>query len=319
MSIVPATATRTPELFSQGVEDGRPQIPVNDLTKHEITRDENEGRYLLPTDAFDDEPVIGSREATPSYVPLPKGDEGDNFEKTYRLPLKFNVPPKDPTKGYAFGTSQQRCDVVLASRGVRGTSRVHFHITFDVINGEKCLVLKDSSTAGTAVSYNGQARKEVRRDFTWILNLKESGKEGGEKKEEWEIEVHVQGLEFKVVLATHESCAVDYNNEVTKFLEVGRNADPPIGDMGIYSPTEPPSRYLSPGRRPVYISEGNIGKGSFGKVDKVIDVSTGVIYARKTFFDPGKQERERRLDQEIRIMKEHPHVSTAQSSERDGR
>lgn len=38
-------------------------------------------------------------------------------------------------------------------------------------------ILKDSSTRGTAVSYDGQAKEEVRHHFTWILEPEKE--EGG--------------------------------------------------------------------------------------------------------------------------------------------
>lgn len=53
----------------------------------------------------------------------------------------------------------------------------------------------------------------------------------------------------------------------------------------------------------------------------VVDVSTGSIYARKQFYEPrwGKDENRRKqqkeewlnmIRKEIRIMRDHPHVST---------
>ena len=200
-------------------------------------------------------------------------------------------------------------------------------------------MLRDSSTWGTAVSYSGQAEHEVRHKFTWILNLKEiEGEKGvGEKGEgekegkgEWKLKVHVRGLEFKVELASHQTSKVDYEEKVTNFLKFSRTADPAMGGLSLNDDkTEKPSQSLTPGQRPVYIHLNYLGKGSFGQVDKVIDVSTGAIYARKTFFEPRwrkdeerrRRQREERLDQirrEIRIMREHPHVSmTTRAGETD--
>ena len=309
-------------------------IPMGDLTKHVFSYyKSNEGRYLPPTGGFNEDPVISSREATPVYAyAIPQKDDGkDNYEKTYRLLLNFDKPPKDPSKGYAFGTDQQKCDVVLGSRGVRGISGVHFHISFDVINKKRRLVLRDSSTNGTAVSYDGQAEEEVRHHFPWILNLEKDEVEGGEI-EEWKIRVHLRGLEFKVELASHRTCEVEYIDNVMKFLKFSRTADPPLDGLSIDSHTTEvaPSQSRTPGQRPVYISEGSLGKGSFGQVDRVIDVSVGAIYARKTFFEPSwardeerkKAQREKWLDKirrEIRIMREHPHVSMIHLRGRDER
>ena len=156
-------------------------IPVDDLTKHVFSYKQNNERYVPPAGGFNDDPVVSSRESTPAYViSQTNHNGGDGYERMSRLLLNFDQPPKDPSKGFAFGTDKQRSDVVLAPRGVRGTSGIHFHISFDVINNEKRLVLRDSSTNGTAVSYDGQAKGEVRHHFTWILDLpKGKGERGG--------------------------------------------------------------------------------------------------------------------------------------------
>lgn len=189
-----------------------------------------------------------------------------------------------------------------------GISNVHFYITF---NQKQELILKDSSTRGTAVSYDGQAKEEVRHHFTWIL---EPEKEEGV----WEIEVRVRGRYFKVEFASHQSCAAEYNKNVEEFL-AGPN-DLTFNGLGIYTSTKLPSLSLTPRRSPIYIRERESGRGSFGGVDKVIDVSTGAIYARKSFFElqwgkykkHGEREKEDWLSQvrkEIRIMKDNQHVS----------
>ncbi|KAL9124386.1 MAG: hypothetical protein Q9217_006280 [Psora testacea] len=294
-------------------------IPADDnnYAENAFSGDKNKIRCLPPTQKIEEEaPAISSREATPVCGPFQNDHENhDNQEKKHRIRLAFDQPPKDPTKGYAFGTDQQKCDVLLASRGVRGTSGVHFHITFDVIRGERRLVLRDSSTNGTAISYSGQAEEEVRHHFPWILNL--------EKKEgKWKIKVHVRGLIFKVELASHQTCEAEYEKKLTDFLKLSQTADPPLGGLNIdsYMTEVAPSQSRTPGQRPVYIHEEPLGKSSFGQVDRVIDVSTGAIYAYKTFHEPPwakhterkRRQREKWLDQirrEIRIMMEHPHAS----------
>ena len=143
-------------------------ISGNDFTKHVFNYRENEVRRVRPVEEINEEPPLSSRETTPALVISRIGGSGDNPS---RLLLQFNKPPKDPSKGYAFGANERKCDVVLAPKGVRSTSRVHFHISFDAINNKKCLVLRDFSVNGTAVSYDDQAKDEKRHHFTWILNL----------------------------------------------------------------------------------------------------------------------------------------------------
>ena len=291
-------------------------IPVDEwkLTEHAFCHDKNKNRYLPPTRGISVGPTLSSREATPAQEE--PNDDHYKYDSAHRLQLTFDKKPKNPTKGYSFGTNPQTCDVLLGSRGAFGISGLHFSITFDdTIDDEKHLILKDSSTNGTAVGYNGQASEEVRHHFTWILDLK---KEEGK----WEIEVNVRQLRFKVELASHETCQAEYEKKVEEFLKDRCSALPPLDVLGIdsYTTTVQPSQPLSPRRLPVYISERKLGSGAFGGVDKVMNVSTGAIYARKEFYEPqwgkGVERRRRqredwmnRIRREIRIMMENPHVS----------
>lgn len=264
-------------------------------------------------------PLEGSPNAPQSQATPAREQPNDDhckYDSTHRLQLSFDEKPKDPAKGYSFGTDSQRCDVLLGSRGAHQISGLHFSITFDdTIDDETHLILRDSSTNGTAVSYSDQAKEEVRHHFAWILDLeKEEGK--------WKIEVYTRGLSFKVELASHKTCKAEYDKNVEDFLQKTRSDLPPLDILGInsHTTTAQPSQPLTPRQLPIYIRERKLGSGSFGGVDKVIDVSTGAIYARKAFYEPqwGKG-RERRMQQkedwlnrvrrEIRIMRENPHVS----------
>ncbi|KAI9784910.1 MAG: hypothetical protein M1835_003473 [Candelina submexicana] len=280
--------------------------------------EENEKRYLPPTREITEGPTISSREATPAQEQ--PDDEDCNYNFTHRLQLTFGEEPKDASKGYSFGTNPHRSDVLLGNRGAHGISALHFCITFDdtIENDKTHLILRDSSTNGTAVSYDGQAEKEVRHHFTWILDLeKEEGK--------WEIIIIAQKLRFKVELASHKTCEAEFNRKVKDFLDASRTTFPPLDVLGVdsHTTTTQPSQPLTPRQLPIYISERKLGSGSFGGVDKVINVSTGAIYARKELYEPqwGKDKERRRqqredwlnrVHREVRIMKENPHENTVQ-------
>ncbi|KAL8816167.1 MAG: hypothetical protein Q9223_004776 [Gallowayella weberi] len=267
---------------------------------------------LIPFDDY--RRAENAREATPARDQ--QNDGHSKYDSTHRLQLTFDEKPKD-TRGYCFGTDQQKCDVLLGNRGAYDISGLHFWITFDDTIDKRGprLILRDSSTNGTAVGYNDQAIKEVRRHFTWILDLeKEEGK--------WEVVVNVRELRFKVELASHETCKAKYDEKVEDFLRRKSGTLPSVDGLGIdsYTTTAQTSQASTPKQLPIYISERELGHGSFGRVDRVIDVSTGVVYARKEFYEPrwGKNEECRReqeehwLDQarrEIRIMRENSHVS----------
>ena len=290
-------------------------------TERVFCHEHNEDRCLKPSLETED-PSISSREPTPAPQPPHRDDSICKYDFAYRLQLTFKKKPKDPTKGFAFGTNRQICDVLLRQRGVSFISGLHFCITFDIIDEKICLILRDSSTHGTAVSYDGQAEKETRHHFTWILDLKKDKGEGHNENRGRELNVLVQGLRFKIVLASHKTCWAEYCNNLESFLDEYRAALPPLGALGIdsYTTTARPSGTLTPKRLPIYIRERELGSGTFGRVGKVIDVSTGATYARKEFCEPqwrkneGRRRRQKKdwLDQirrEVRIMKDNPHVS----------
>ena len=92
---------------------------------------------------------------------------------------------------------------------------------------------------------------------------------------------------FRVELASHRTCEAEYEKNVGKFLEYSQTADPFLGGLSIdsYTTEVAPGQSRTPGQRPIYIHVEPLGKGAFGQVDKVIDVSTGAIYAHKTFHE----------------------------------
>ncbi|KAJ9624529.1 Protein kinase protein rad53 [Taxawa tesnikishii (nom. ined.)] len=237
----------------------------------------NRRRYSPPSSdhSFD------SRESTP----LPNLQEDDDDANCgYRLRLTFTQPPEDIQKGYVFGTDPRRCDVLLGQRRGQGSiSGEHFSITFD---DDGRVILRDFSRCGTAVSYDGQTKDQKRSHFTWIIF------------EEFEkIEAQLSGTDSKfwIELARHEECQLEYQANVNTFLESRRehekstSALPPFNILGIHSQgtAAAPTTSHSPGQGPVYILYEELGRGEFGAVHKVVDVSTGYVYAGKEFMRPG--------------------------------
>lgn len=120
--------------------------------------------------------------------------------------------------------------------------------------------------------------------FCWILDLERA--EG-----RWDIQVHVphhDGLTFEIRLASHVTCKAKFLGKVNGFQAESQKALPLLDVLGINSEqsTAPSSEPLSPKARPIYIREQKLGGGGFGRVDLVVDVSTGYVYARKCFYEP---------------------------------
>lgn len=248
----------------------------------------NKDRYVGPPS--DDAAIdIWSRESTPAT------NVGDDERRDFgsQLHLTFDRKPKNMQQGFVFGSDPIICDVLLGRARDRISGR-HFSITFDDQNR---LVLNATSRWRMTVSYNGQGERQGRKhSFTWILFPKPT-----------KIEVRIdKDLRFEVELAEHKPHGDEYRRRINSFLEESRNAIAPFSLLGIYSQetTAAPTQPLSPTLRPIYYMDEELGRGVFGRVHKVIDVSTGRIFAGKYFLQ-GKWERE------VRIMGKVSHVSTA--------
>lgn len=87
------------------------------LTDNAFCIDHNKNRYLSPTQEIAEGRTISSREAIPAEEML--DDDHCKYDFTHRLQLTFAEKPKDPTKGYSFGTSPRDCDILLGQMIIR--------------------------------------------------------------------------------------------------------------------------------------------------------------------------------------------------------
>lgn len=272
----------------------------SDLAKRAFQFDHNRQRYLPPIHAND---VLSSRENTP-VISEETDDDGEDDEYEHRLVLSFRSPPKDPARGFVFGAGSE-CDVKLADRTdirvgekrkIRRISQVHFSIGFDAY---RRVVLQDTSVNGTIVSYDGHAQKESRTNFLWII------------APGWKtIEISIPGAElaFQIQLGIHETCEAAFLANVdthfpTRMGTHERSLAYPMLQLGVQSrdTSVATSGAATPRRGPIYLLRGEIGRGTFGRVYKVVDVSSGAQYAGKTFEGS-------RYEREVAILRSLKHV-----------
>ncbi len=248
--------------------------------------------------------------------------------------LRLDDTLKDPQTGWQFGTNPSTSDVLLGHRGTKGISGRHFHIT---ITEELRIELHDDgSRFGTVVSYDGQGKDLILKAGKRLLSFEP------EVQEQWkEIIVYVPDedlLAFRIEFPNHRDGAKEYRKNLQAFLEECRTSILPLGGLGLESnpTTAPMSRQpRTPSKSPVFYYRGEIVRGSFGNVHKLIDMRTGQFYAAKTFrqFVPkrpmnNKRKLDEKTNQEIRkinqekekiwwntirnevdVMARNPHVS----------
>jgi hypothetical protein len=182
---------------------------------------------------------------------------------------------------------------------VEKVSQKHFSITFDA---QRRVIVRDSSKHGTGVSYDGQAQNEIRDHFTWIIFP-------GFKT--IEVSIPSADISFKIKLGKHE------NRDEEFFANVDKVFPPSVrmGEGGLATPMQrlvmssqnrsvASSEAATPRDGPIYLRHERVGKGAFGKVYRLTNVSTGEPYAGKSFeyFD---------CEREVDIMRAIEHVRTS--------
>ena len=262
-----------------------------------------------------EKPTITSREATPAETSPQGNSETAETDAVNRLVITFDKLLENIQHGLQLGTNPKSSHVLLGHRGTRGISAKQCNITVD--NDLRIWLHDYYSTHGTAVGYDGQNQKEVRRKETWIL--------ADRPKEEdlfMDITIHSSSLALKIIFPNHEIADPQYVKNLREFVERSQNAFPPITRLGLDSEptTQTPSEAQTLNSSLIYYHGVDIGKGGFGKAHIVIRARDGMILAAKTFKP---QSNKRTLDaedpmwlmeirREYTLMKENPHVRSPQ-------
>jgi hypothetical protein len=249
-------------------------------------------------------PELRGRQSRETTAPL--SDAGDDDAKETvggrALQLTFTHGPK-AGRGFTIGTDANRYDIVLPD--TRGVSRCHCYLTFDK---ERRLILRDCSSNGTIVTYDGKGGKK-RRHFTWILG----GHRVPNESKTIVIQLHAM-LKFQIVV-TKPTFPDIYFENVNDFLrETAVAANIPFGALGIQSTasTAAPSGTHTPVQDPILLEQETLGRGAYGVVTRVWDVSTGREYASKRFTNLDKSDWEK----EASLMRQSPHVSCIKNTEK---
>ena len=244
-----------------------------------------------------------SREPTPSEVEMNTYHHVPDTEP--QICLYLDDRPKYPSKGWVFGSDRKECDVYCGepdNSGRYNIGRQTFSIT---INKQSHVVLNHlKNTNRTQVQYDHQRAGE-RQDFVWImLPYCEKIYVTTANMLKFQVEV-VDPTKLRESSKRARSTLLDW------FLGDVEHAMLSTSFRSVSSGSTMSGSSLSciPKTQPFYYvrKDRPLGSGSFGKVYIVVDVSTGVEYAGKTFLDKFKQK-------EADILAKQNHVSTIPSS-----
>ena len=307
--------------------------PINRAAEIASASPHNRGFYVSPQHS--ELAVVASRGSTPATN---IGDQEENVDESDRgaprakkpritertdsgphLCFTFDQKLKNEDQGFVFGSNPKTCDILLgdADNGVSGS---HFRITFDE---EARLVLIDSSSVGTAVNYEGQAREGIRNnprehnrprdssnDFKWILFpfpvIKEKHILLYEPKHSGRDQEVI--LEFSVEIIDPKDCGREYGKQRKALVDKIRNAIPFSLNIDSKNTTAGQTGSHSPKQRPIYVDIGYIGEGQSSMVFHTVDVSTGLSYAAKNLLRKGREFRDR-WNTEVQILRRIQHVT----------
>ncbi|KAL8748764.1 MAG: hypothetical protein Q9184_007102 [Pyrenodesmia sp. 2 TL-2023] len=257
-------------------------IPVDDgnLAGSAFSLPQNADRYRKPTASLMTGPTISSREPTPDQEDSSSFDSlTSKYAQVPQIVLRFDNGPKDPLAGWAFGTNEAASDVLLGFRGTRRISGKQFTIS---ISDERHIVLRDTSSYGTAVGYDDKAKDQSRTNYSWTLALAPGVSQHWE-----EVRVYVPdktGFAFIIHFPNHRAGEDRYLDNLDNYLAERHLAVPTVCAISLDSAatTAPPTNVSTPKKQnAVYFSCGQIGEGSCGEVHKVTDTRTGQLYAAK--------------------------------------
>lgn len=204
------------------------------------------------------------RESTPPDDFMNKNVRREDTEP--ELQLYLSNRPRDITKGWVFGSDKTACDIYcgeIDEESQYNIGRQTFSIT---LNEEGQVILRHlRNTNRTLVQYDSQ-NPGPRQEFVWIMLP------------------HCLGIYV---------CSVNELKFQIKVLQLDAQTDLCLRSRSKFladvwlsgSSRTTPSLLSAPQMEPFYYvrKDRPLGSGSFGSVYIVVDVSTGVEYAGKTF------------------------------------
>lgn len=203
-----------------------------------------------------------SRECTPFCLPPVETE----------LHLKFSPLLKDPIRGFVFGTSADKCDIVLTGDNAKNISREHFYIDFNWDSSFPRLI--NISQNGTFI--NAPSLKDGHRFLKHHAMHLLSAEQ---------IRISIGALQFDVALPSRDKRqAAIYARNWEIFRTECSLAVPELGTLTmnrVHDITQFAVRRES--RDHIYLLLGKIGEGGHGAVRKAVRQPSGELFAAKAY------------------------------------
>ena len=220
-------------------------------------------------------------------IPVHENSDSDSDDEANgpELRIRFDIRPKDISKGWTFGSDRSVCDIYCGEDDGDYNSAVGKQIFLITMSKQGNMVLEQlRDTDETQVQYGNQ-KVGRRGKFVWTMLPDCSSI----------IVYSTNLLKFRVLVAMPSHQIESYTAFRTDFLADVKKSLPSIPLFSVDNePMAADTSLVSTSEsKPFYYrrEEEQLGYGSFGKVFVVVDVSTAIKYAGKIFFrDSGHTE-----------------------------
>jgi len=198
-------------------------FPGNEAARASFAKESNETRYISSHACAEQ---VSSREPTPA----PNSSINDSITDQSYIQLRFSDELKDGSLGWRIGRSTQTCDVIVEGEGI---SKGHCTIVCE----EDGCYLMDTSTFGTAISYDFTGFKPHERGGKWLI-----APPPGNPLEWGMLEVLIGNVLFSVQLPNHNASNQEYKTMWDNFTRSRKITPPSITALGLDSAvtTQPP-------------------------------------------------------------------------------
>ena len=287
----------------QGPEVMARLVPLNERTRTAWAHPHNK-RYYVPT-RVRGRPEYGKNRHESIPVHENSGSDSDDKANEPELRIRFDIRPKDISKGWMFGSDRSVCDIYCGEDDGYWNSTVSEQTFLITMNKQGNVVLKQlQDTDETQVQYGNQ-KVGRRRKFVWTMLPDCSS-----------IIINSTNLlKFRVLVAMPSHQTESYKAFRTGFLADVEKSLPsiPFSSAGNETTRADTSLVSTSEFSPFYYRryKDELRYGAFGKVFVVVDVSTTIEYAGKTFRDSGHNEAEilAKQNNEVEILAKQNHVS----------
>lgn len=267
----------------------------------------------------------------PSYARMPSPHtglmdhfhmHGTSFEYASDIALRLSSELKDRHRGFVFGRSQSKCDILMPSTAGNFISGVHFRV---FVNEEGLTMLENISGNGTLVDGHFlRANSEDPNIRSTRMIISGSLIQVFCDNRKTTIRFLVSVPERKFLKAEWEQRLAEYVNYLEQ-PQSGESALPQAAQntanlfrpLGQGTCSDAVQHDLDWNRDNNYHLLQHIGKGSYGDVYKIAQMATGTVYAMKQIAKPNFRQTEsfekdiEILAKEISLMQSIHHVRSA--------